>query len=189
MRRFTKRNEWDGKERETEHILKLCALFAECSLCEAWWIRKELEAAVLCLSKNKILHRSSKHNAIPPPFHWISALTWKAKSLMCWKPFRFHCRKGLTAFLSCARNKIDVQKLIKIQFSKSLSTRVTPFTLQTRHSLIQITKLVWIRKKKFPNWGKSCGRSFPVTLCSNIPKINLSQFYPLPSFLNIYKNW
>lgn len=171
MRRFTKRNEWDGKERETEHILKLCALFAECSLCEAWWIRKELEAAVLCLSKNKILHRSSKHNAIPPPFHWISALTWKAKSLMCWKPFRFHCRKGLTAFLSCARNKIDVQKLIKIQFSKSLSTRVTPFTLQTRHSLIQITKLVWIRKKNSQTEGNLVGEAFQLHYAVIYPKL------------------
>lgn len=125
---------WIG--RETEHILKQCALFAECSLCEDWWIRKKLEAAVLCLSKNKILHRSSKHNTILPPFHCISALTWKDNSLMCWKPFRFPFQAGTDSFLSYARNKIDLQKLIKIQFSKSLGTRVTLFTLKARHSLI-----------------------------------------------------
>lgn len=36
---------------------------------------KNLEAAVFCLSKNKILHRSSKHNAILSLFHCVSALT------------------------------------------------------------------------------------------------------------------
>lgn len=52
--------------------IEQCALFAECSLCEDWWIRKRMEAAMLFLSKNKILDRSSKHNAILAPFHCIS---------------------------------------------------------------------------------------------------------------------
>lgn len=114
-------------KRETERVLKLCALFAECSLCEDWWVRKKwkLQCSVYPKIKYWIGQASTMQSSLP---FTVSQLWPENTTLWCAESLSGSLTsQGLKAFLSYARNKMDLQKLIMIQFSKSLSTPVTPF--------------------------------------------------------------